>query len=919
MDIKRTYEIESTLTAQKVCQLINNGKINDLPLKIPHAEAVGSPIDVTNSLKMNYDIYAEFIDSTRVLILYDTYSGYNFFAVVATISGTSITLGTPVMIESASYSSSKCAKLLDSTHMIISYYNGSGNTGIRSAVLVITDTTIIVGNIITVAGTSTYGVPNISIIDSTRALITFTGGSTTDIEAVVLSVAGTTITIGTKVVVFPNRSTYQQIVVLNQNLAVLSFVATNQTNEICCIPIFINNTTLTVGSYYYSSDTGCTWQAIDKIDQNRAFITYTIGSTMKAYIVNMAGTSLFTTRVVEIGSGFTSFLRVRVLSLNLILILYRTSNYVGYFIMEYSNSLDKIDVYPTIILTDYALSQTLNMCANLNNLFIAFDSLQIGNTRVARLLCDTGKILGVSQNSTGSVILKGISRSHIGLITGSKYYFDSDGIIGTDNTGTFLGVAISDTEIFIPEPLMSDGRIENQNTVKRTYEVDETLTAEKVCQLIDNGKINDLPLLYKHGYLYTGSLTYGSQTQGDTYSTSYVASTKLDDTHVLICYGNTFNVITITNGLLTFGTPIVLSGLNAMDISLVTLDSSRVFMSYEDTSTAYMYGVVLTYANGTLTAGTKTQLSTYGSQTKSLLISDNLVIVNYISSSNYLHALPVNISGSTIMLGSDVVVYSSSGTQGLCAEVLDINKIIVTFGGVSNNWVYGCVLTISNGVITVGSPSALVTPTSSESTIAVLDPTHCFVCVSDSNSYPRCIRITIVGTNITAVSTSYTPHNEISMYRRAKTLDSTHVLLSYIKTSNNINAEIFTIIDNSFVANGQSVITTGSTTYTQLVQIDGIHFVLIYKNASSNVFYSNYLSTGYSDVPNDKTGKPFGIAVNTTGDVILKGISKGHSNLIPGSKYYYDKDGNLSTNSFNTFIGIAISDTEIFIPDYIIS
>lgn len=66
------------------------------------------------------------------------------------------------------------------------------------------------------------------------------------------------------------------------------------------------------------------------------------------------------------------------------------------------------------------------------------------------------------------------------------------------------------------------------------------------------------------------------------------------------------------------------------------------------------------------------------------------------------------------------------------------------------------------------------------------------------------------------------------------------------------------------------------------------------------------------------TGKPLGISQNTTGTVMLKGISKGHSNLTVGAKYYYDINGTISTANSGTFIGVAISTTELYIPEYII-
>lgn len=83
------------------------------------------------------------------------------------------------------------------------------------------------------------------------------------------------------------------------------------------------------------------------------------------------------------------------------------------------------------------------------------------------------------------------------------------------------------------------------------------------------------------------------------------------------------------------------------------------------------------------------------------------------------------------------------------------------------------------------------------------------------------------------------------------------------------------------------------------------------------------LSTGLvTDLP-VTTGKILGLVLSTDGTVLLKGTSKIHSNLVVGSKYYFDSNGNLTTDNSlinpTTFIGVALSLTDLFIPDYILS
>jgi hypothetical protein len=74
---------------------------------------------------------------------------------------------------------------------------------------------------------------------------------------------------------------------------------------------------------------------------------------------------------------------------------------------------------------------------------------------VNNLPISSGKALGIVQVSTGMVLLKGISKVHTGLVPGTKYYYDTNGVISTTNTGTFIGYALSTTEIYIPNYIIS--------------------------------------------------------------------------------------------------------------------------------------------------------------------------------------------------------------------------------------------------------------------------------------------------------------------------------------------------------------------------------------------------------------------------------------------------------------------------------
>lgn len=99
MNIKKTYSKETTLTAQKVCQLLNDGKVNDLPLNVK--QTIGTLTQTTFSgISYITEINAITIDSNRVLIIASGNSTHYLYSVILTITNTTITAGVIVQLNS---------------------------------------------------------------------------------------------------------------------------------------------------------------------------------------------------------------------------------------------------------------------------------------------------------------------------------------------------------------------------------------------------------------------------------------------------------------------------------------------------------------------------------------------------------------------------------------------------------------------------------------------------------------------------------------------------------------------------------------------------------------------------------------------------------------------------------------------------
>jgi len=75
--------------------------------------------------------------------------------------------------------------------------------------------------------------------------------------------------------------------------------------------------------------------------------------------------------------------------------------------------------------------------------------------KINNLPLSGGKVLGIAQDNAGTILLKGLSTIHTGLTIGSKYYYDSNGVLSTTVSGTYIGYAISATDLFIADYIIS--------------------------------------------------------------------------------------------------------------------------------------------------------------------------------------------------------------------------------------------------------------------------------------------------------------------------------------------------------------------------------------------------------------------------------------------------------------------------------
>lgn len=189
------------------------------------------------------------LTTTKAIISYHDYTNDGLYAVVATLSGTTLTYGTPVLVKAtfSPYGSSIVA--LDSTKALIAYETTIGGNYLGMKVLSISGTTITVGTEVNNGVTSQY--PALAPLTSTTALCVYSGGN-----AVVISVSGTTPSFGTVVDATGSVNSTISVFALSSTSAVMFRDDSSNSNYPTVNIMTISGTTITMGTNYVIESVG---------------------------------------------------------------------------------------------------------------------------------------------------------------------------------------------------------------------------------------------------------------------------------------------------------------------------------------------------------------------------------------------------------------------------------------------------------------------------------------------------------------------------------------------------------------------------------------------------------------------------------------------------------------------------------------
>jgi len=419
---------------------------------------------VFESAGTNYHAAVFDSNSNKVVIAYQDEGNSNYgTAVVATVSGSTISYGTPVVFESASTSSTSIVFDSSNNKVVISYQDaGNGFYG-TSAVGTVSGTSISFGTPVVFA--SVFISTPASTFDSNanKVVITYGYQSGSYSACVVGTVSGTSISFGTKVNL-ANYGLFQNIVFDSTNNKVIVLQRKQSDNLGEAYVGTVSGTSISYGTpVVYSTSTVVYVAAAFDSNSGKVVIAYDQGNTGTAVVGTVSGTSIsfgservFTNVSVTINRNNGTFDSTN----NVCLVIYKNDSTGYQEVVELSVSgTTTTQSGPFVVLTDTVRDQAKALAydSNANKTVISYDDGSNSSYGTA-VVYDTDGLsnadfigitdAAISDTASGSVTIKGgISTNVTGLTPNATYYVQTDGSLSTTTSTVLAGKALSSTSI----------------------------------------------------------------------------------------------------------------------------------------------------------------------------------------------------------------------------------------------------------------------------------------------------------------------------------------------------------------------------------------------------------------------------------------------------------------------------------------
>ena len=436
------------------------------------SQTVGTPV-VFESAGIQQPAIAFDSNSNKVVIAYKD-SGNNYYgtAVVGTVSGTSISFGTPVVYHSGTANYPKPVFDSNSNKVVIGFRDNSDNFYGKAIVGTVSGTSISFGSV------QTFESANVTQLsgtfDSSNNKVVFVyadGGNSNHGTAVVGTVSGTSISFGTPVVFNNSFSDYNAITFdSNSNKVVIAYKDNGNSNYGTAIVGTVSGTSISFGSEATYESAAINYNAITfDSNSNKVVIAYEdLGNSEygTAVVGTVSGTSISFGTPVVFESASMEFIEATFDSTNnKVVIAYQDEGNSSYGTLVVGTVSDTSISFGTPVVYESAEmgGNGITFDSNENKAVIAYIDNGNSNYGTSVVFRNSSTNLtaenyigiaaeAISNTATGKInVVTGTNTGQTGLTTAQKYFVQTNGTLSTSagDPSVVAGTAISDTKIIV--------------------------------------------------------------------------------------------------------------------------------------------------------------------------------------------------------------------------------------------------------------------------------------------------------------------------------------------------------------------------------------------------------------------------------------------------------------------------------------
>ena len=423
--------------------------------------AVGTPA-VSSAVQSSYFGSTFDSNSNKVVVTYRDETNSKGMAVVGTVSGTSISFGTPVQYSSQSALTYSQAVVFDSNSnkVVIAYVDSGGSSYGTAIVGTVSGTSISFGTAVVFESASTaYPQATFDNVNNKVIIAYEDGGDSDKGKAVVGTVSGTSISFGSTATFNAGLTAYPAIAYdTNAQKVVVAYRDRSGSDHGKAVVGTVSGTSISFGSAttFNAANTNYNIVVYDEAAQKVVVYYQGADTNMEAIVGTVSGTSIsFGTAAEFSASNSTNMSATYDANAAKTVVFYRDASNSSYGTYN-AGTIDGTSIsFSDPVVFEAADSRFTTGTYDSNSQKVVVSYEDVGNSQYATsTVINVGYInrAEVADGDAATVDIVGtVSKNQVSLTAGQQYYVQTDGTIGetADDPSVLAGTAVSATKMVV--------------------------------------------------------------------------------------------------------------------------------------------------------------------------------------------------------------------------------------------------------------------------------------------------------------------------------------------------------------------------------------------------------------------------------------------------------------------------------------